>query len=148
MKRNALTLALFLTFIALAAAAAEPAAPSSMVCALGRVTICNLDGCKDGDIDALGVPGIIRLDLETGEMLAVTAADAGRRSTFRVLERKDGKITLQGFENGRAFSAVIDADGIASIATATAGRSIVMFGRCTDLALVNEGTKQEPAPKK
>lgn len=147
MKRNALTIALFLALFALAAAAAEPSQPSSMVCALGRVTICTLDGCKDGDVDALGVPGIVRLDLETGEMLAVTAADAGRRSTFRVLERKDGKTTLQGFENGRAFSAVIDADGIASIATATAGRSIVMFGRCTDLNLVTEGIKT-PAPAK
>jgi len=147
MKRNALTIALFLSLFALAAAAAEPAAPSSMVCALGRVSICTLDGCKDGDVDALGVPGIVRLDLETGEMFAVTAADAGRRSTFRVLERKDGKTTLQGFENGRAFSAVIDADGIASIATATAGRSIVMFGRCTDVNLVTEGMKP-PAPAK
>jgi len=147
MKRNALTIALFLALFAFAATAAERAAPPSMVCAPARVTICTLDGCKDGSIDDLGVPGIIRLDFETGEMVAVTAADAGRRSTFRVLERKDGKTTLQGFENGRAFSAVIDADGIASIATATGGKSIVLFGRCTDVNLVMEGLKA-PAPAK
>jgi hypothetical protein len=130
------------------AGAAEPAGPSSMVCALGRVTVCALDGCNERDVDALDVPGLIRLDFETGEMLAVTAADFGRRSTFRVLERKEGKTTLQGFENGRAFSAVINADGIASIATATEGRSIVMFGRCTDAALVTHGlTTKEPAKK-
>lgn len=148
MKRHALTIALFLCLGAFAAGAAEPAGPSSMVCALGRVSICALDGCKDAELDAIGVPGIVRLDLETGEMIAVTAADAGRRSTFRVLERKEGRVVLQGFENGRAFSAVIDADGIASIASSTDGRAIVLFGRCTDLALVNEGAKHEAAPKK
>jgi hypothetical protein len=148
MKRHALTFALFVSLVALAAGAAEPAGPASMVCALGRVSICAPDGCKDGNVDALGVPGMIRLDFETGEMLAVTPADAGRRSTFRVLERKDGKTTLQGFENGRAFSAVIDADGIASVATATAGRSIIMFGRCTDVALVTEGMKAAAPAKK
>jgi len=147
MKRTAITFALFLCLGALAAVAEEPAQPASMVCALGRVTICTTDGCKDGSIDELGVPGMVRLDFETGNMLAVTAADFGRRSTFRVLERKDGKTFLQGFENGRAFSAVIDTDGIASIATATAGRSIVMFGRCTDVEFVTEGLKP-PAPAK
>jgi hypothetical protein len=147
MKRHAITFALFLSLVTLAAGAAEPLQPSSMVCALGRVTICAPDGCKDGSIDELGVPGIIRLDFDTGEMVAVTAADFGRRSTFRVLERKDGKTTLQGFENGRAFSAVIGTDGIASIATATAGRSIVMFARCTDVDFVTDGLKA-PTPAK
>jgi hypothetical protein len=148
MKRHAFTFALLLCVAAFAAGAAEPAGPASMVCALGRVSICAVDGCKEADVDAIGVPGLVRLDFGTGEMHAVTAADAGRRSTFKVLERKDGKTTLQGFENGRAFSAVIDADGIASIASATDGRAIVLFGRCTDLTLVNEGVPAPAAVKK
>ena len=133
MKRNAIVLAFAIALLAPLAVAAPPA---SMVCALGRVTVCTLDGCQDGSIDALGVPGIIRLDFATGEMHAMTAADAGRKSTFKVIERTDERIVVQGFENNRAFSATIDADGIASVATSTDSKVVVMFGRCADVAMV------------
>jgi len=134
MKRHALTFALFLCVCAFAAGAAEPAGPASMVCALGRVSICAVDGCKEADVDAIGVPGLVRLDFGTGEMHAVTAADAGRRSTFKVLERKDGKTTLQGFENGRAFSLMItEQTGLLTAAVAREGLAVTAFGACTPL---------------
>jgi hypothetical protein len=145
MKRNGLIL---LALFSLAASAAVAAPPTSMVCALGRVTVCSIDGCKEGSIEGLGVPGMIRLDFNTGEMLAVTPEDAGRKSTFKVLERNEDRIVLQGFENNRAFSAVIDTFGIASIASSTDGRAITMFGRCSDVALVTSGMDQAAPAKK
>ena len=67
--------------------------------------------------------------------LSTTAASGENRSTpIKNLEREEGMIILQGYENGRAFSFVIaEEDGMASIAVARDGLSVAVFGACTPM---------------
>jgi hypothetical protein len=122
----------------LGAAAQTPGWPVSVVCALADPTICTPDGCHQADLDNLDVPRLIRLDLEKGVMHAVTPQHAGRRSHFKVVDSSETRIVMQGFENGRAFSGVLDEPGTLAISTAVEGTTISVFGRCTDLELIIE----------
>jgi hypothetical protein len=112
--------------------------PASVVCALSDATICTPDGCHQAALDTLDVPSLISLDLEDGVMHAVTPAHAGRRSSFKVIDVNETRIVMQGFENGRAFSGVLDEPGTLAISAAVDGTTFSVFGRCTDLKLIIE----------
>ena len=127
-----------LVLVPLAATAQAPDWPASIVCALDDATICTPAGCHEADLDALDVPRLIRLDLERGVMHAVTPQHSGRRSSFKVVERGETKLVLQGYENGRAFSAVLDEPGTLAISASTEETNFSVFGLCTDLKLVAE----------
>lgn len=79
-----------------------------------------------------------RIDLETGVMHAPTPRHSGRRSAFTVIERSEAKIVMQGYENGRAFSAVLDEPGTLAISAAIDGTTASIFALCTDLAFVTQ----------
>ena len=58
-----------------------------------------------------------------------------------MIERALEKIVMQGYENGRAFSAVLGEDGRLTLGTAIEGTTFTVFGRCTDLKLVTDAGK-------
>ncbi len=134
-----LTLAASILVLApIAATAQAPDWPASIVCSLGDATICTPAGCHEASLDTLDVPQLIRLDLEHGVMHAVTPQHSGRRSSFKVIERGETTLVLQGYENGRAFSAVLDEPGTLAISASTGETNFSVFARCTDLKLVTE----------
>jgi hypothetical protein len=125
----------------LAAAAQTSDWPSSIVCSLGDVTICTPDGCHQATLDTLELPGLLRLDLKDGVMYAVTPEDLGRRSSFKVIEASETRIVMQGFENGRAFSAVLVEPGTLAISASADGTTFSLFARCTNLQFITEAGK-------
>ncbi len=125
----------------LAAAAQATDWPASVVCSLGDVTICTAAGCHEAPIDTLEIPSLIRLDLKEGVIHAVTPDDLGRRSSFKVIEASETRIVMQGFENGRAFSAVLDEPGTLAISASTDGTTFSVFARCTNLRFITEAGK-------
>jgi hypothetical protein len=66
--------------------------------------------------------------------LQTTKASEQIRSTpFSTVSRNAGKIYLQGLENGRAFSFVIDeATGRLTVAVSRDGVAVTAFGACTN----------------
>ena len=110
--------------------------PASLLCALADPTVCTPEGCKEITLETLDLPWLIRIDLETGVMHAPTPEHSGRRSTFTVIERSEAKIVMQGYENGRAFSAVLDEPGTLAISAAIDGTTASIFALCTNLAFV------------
>jgi hypothetical protein len=130
-----------LMLAALGAGAQTPDWPAAVVCALGEPTTCTPAGCREASLDALDVPRLIRLDLEDGVMHAVTPQHSGRRSNFKVIERGETKIVMQGYENGRAFSAVLDEPGTLAISSAIEGTTFSVFAVCTDLELVADSAE-------
>ncbi len=110
--------------------------PTSIVCSLGDPTICTPEGCHQASLDTLDLPRLIRLDLEVGVMHAVTPEHAGRRSSFEIIDRSETKIVLRGYENGRAFSGVLDEPGTLALSAAVEGTTFSVFARCTDLKLI------------
>mgnify|MGYP006893475193 CR=1 FL=1 len=78
------------------------------------------------------MPSFIQVDLKK-KLLSTPAASAEqRRSPLTHLVREAGQIIVQGTENGRALSMVIDEEtGQVSMAIALDGITINVFGACT-----------------
>ncbi len=106
-----------------------------MICSAVEATVCSLEGdCEVGAPWSWDIPQFIVVDL-ADERLATTEASGENRSTpIKNIERNDGAIFLQGVENGRAFSFVINEQtGTVSVAVARDGLTVAVFGACTPM---------------
>ncbi len=97
-------------------------------------------GCIDGGecylvpLADINMPQFIVVDLETESLSTTKASGLNRVTPIKNYERADGLIYLQGVQLERAFSMVIaEATGQLSIAVATDGIGVVIFGACTTL---------------
>jgi hypothetical protein len=106
------------------------------VCAALVVVACWDDGeCEEGMPAELNVPQFIEIDLKAKRLSTTKASGENRTSPIAQLQRERGQIVLQGHEAGRAFSFVIaEETGRASVAVATDGRNVSVFGACTPVA--------------
>ena len=85
--------------------------------------------------DPKNVPQFIEVDLEAKRLATTEASGENRQTPIEHLRRVDGNIVFHGFEMGRAFSWVIDeASGRVTVAIATDGISVAIFGACTPAA--------------
>ena len=118
-----------------AAAADNLAGADGFLCAASQVTVCSVDGtCASEPPWKLDIPQFIEVDLEKKTLSTTEASGENRSTPIKNLERDEGMIILQGYENGRAFSFMIaEEDGMASIAVARDGLSVSVFGACTPL---------------
>ena len=106
------------------------------LCTPIQATLCVEDGECAVDLPwNVNIPQFIEVDLEA-KRLATTAASGENRATpIEHLRREDGNIVFHGFEMGRAFSWVIDeASGRVTVAIASDGISVAIFGACTPSA--------------
>ena len=75
-----------------------------------------------------GAPTFIKIDVTT----KVVTASAGRKSTLNTAMHLNGRLVLQGGENGRGWSATIDEDtGVMSAAVVDNDHTFSLFGACT-----------------
>jgi hypothetical protein len=103
------------------------------LCASSRVVRCySIGDCESGPPWEWNMPSFIQVDLKK-KLLSTPAASAEqRRSPITHLVREAGQIIVQGTENGRALSMVIDEEtGLASSAIALDGITVNVFGACT-----------------
>jgi len=105
-----------------------------LLCASLTATRCTPDGCTTSLPAAWNIPQFIEIDL-THKLLKTTAASGQNRSTtISSLIRQKGEIFIQGVENNRAFSFVInEASGELNAAIATPAGSNVVFAVCTPM---------------
>ena len=81
----------------------------------------------------LNVPDFVKVDLKA-KLISSTDESQVRETTIQNMERSDGLIVLQGMQNRRAWSWVIDeltGEGVMSFADEE--RAIALFGACTPL---------------
>jgi hypothetical protein len=136
MKRlKLLLLAASMTLASSALQADDLSGASDLLCTSVQATICYADGdCEIGAPWNWNVPQFIEIDLEQKTLSTTEASCENRATPIKSLEYSDGLIFLQGIENGRAFSFVIDeATGFASVAVARAGITVSVFGACTPM---------------
>ncbi|MEQ1802680.1 MAG: hypothetical protein ABL989_12210 [Gammaproteobacteria bacterium] len=103
------------------------------LCASSRVVRCySVGDCESGPPWEWNMPSFIHVDLKK-KLLSTPAASAEqRRSPLTHVARDAGQIIVQGTENGRALSMVIDeGTGLASSAIALDGITVNVFGACT-----------------
>jgi hypothetical protein len=124
-----------LVLMSSAAMAEDLTGRDRFLCSARNVTACTEDGvCVNGTPLEFNVPQFVEVDLGA-KMLSTTAAAPEYRTTpINHLKREDGVILLQGSQGDRAFSFMINESlGLATVAIATDGFNIGVFGACTPM---------------
>ncbi len=103
------------------------------LCASSRVVRCySIGDCESGPPWEWNMPSFIHVDLKKKVLSTPAASAEQRRSPLTHVGRDAGQIIVQGTENGRALSMVIDEEtGLASSAIALDGITVNVFGACT-----------------
>lgn len=124
-----------LAAIAPIAAADNLAGKNQLLCSAVQVTVCSIDGfCESGLPWEWEVPQFLEINLDKKTISTTEASGENRSSPLRSLERKEGLIILQGIENGRAFSAVLNEEfGDGTFSVARDGITISAFAACTPM---------------
>lgn len=105
------------------------------LCAAGTVTACGEDGvCLETATFDLNVPHFVEVDLVQKRLSTTKASGENRVTEIRNLHREGGVVLLQGMDRGRAFSWLIrESTGLMTVAVATDGFGITVFGSCTPM---------------
>jgi hypothetical protein len=98
------------------------------LCAMTTIMECDNSGqCERQTHDSSSTPTFIRIDGRS----QVLSAGANRKTTFRST-RLEGRLILQGGENGRGWSATIDENsGQMAAAVVDNDFTFSIFGACT-----------------
>ncbi len=115
-----------------AAAAADFDGSKTLLCVPGEAVDCLARGdCWQRTPDDLGIPRFITVDFGA-KLLSGRSADGEETTAIQNVQSIDGKQILQGAENGRGWSIVIDEQtGDMSAAVADQAAGFVLFGSCT-----------------
>ena len=108
-----------------------------IVCAPAELHVCiENDRCYVSSPADLDVPEFVVIDIDRQTISTTKASNDPRSTSFANVRRENGLIYLQGVENERAFSFVIDeATGRMSVALSSDGIAVNAFGACTDVDL-------------
>lgn len=108
-----------------------------MVCAAMLVQICvEEDTCYEASADELDIPSFVVIDTKKKRISTTRASGEDRSTTFTSVQRTGGLLFLQGIENGRAFSFIIEEQsGRVTVAIARDGAAVNVFGACTSTDL-------------
>ena len=103
------------------------------LCSAIEATVCNFDGdCNIGAPWLWDIPQFIEVDLTKKKIATTKASSENRETPILTLERSEGLVFMQGIENGRAFSFVVEErTGTLSAAVARTGITVSVFGACT-----------------
>lgn len=107
-----------------------------ILCSTGRIAACCDDGqCGQGSPDELNMPQFIEIDVPAKRVSTTRASGLNRQTTVDNLKRAGGQLVLQGTQNGRAFTILIDEKtGEMTAAVAASECSVSAFGTCTPLS--------------
>ena len=117
-----------------AATAENLADVDEMICSVAQVQICLESGeCYRADPADLSISDFVVIDTDAKTVSTTKSSELDRSTEFGRVEKEDGLIFLQGIEDGRAFSFVIDeATGRMTIAVSRDGFSVSVFGACAN----------------
>lgn len=103
------------------------------LCAPASVLVCLDDGTCDSVTPwELNIPQFIHVDLDDKRLSTTEASGENRQTVVDTALRENGRIVLQGFEGGRAYSFLIDeVTGYLTAAVARDDLTVTVFGACT-----------------
>lgn len=131
MTRRTLALSLLAVSLAAVEAGAEGLdASKPLVCSLTEAAECDgVAACSDVTLEQIDLPPLWRVDF-AGKLLS--SQDGARSSPISALETLDSALVLQGHQNGRGWTLVIErATGHASVSAADAEGAFVLAGSCS-----------------
>ena len=123
-----------LTLVASPALADNIENADRLLCSTSRIIVCFENGeCVDALPWELNVPQFVIIDAKKMTLSTTKASDEARSTPIRTLLRDEGTLILQGVEQGRAFSFVIDElSGLLTASVARDSMAVSVFGACTD----------------
>jgi len=128
------SLSLLIAAVALTVAAAAPAegvdGAAPLVCDLVEAAQCDgVAHCTDVTVEQIDLPPVWLVDFEAKQL----ASEDGARTTPIVsVEKLDAALLLQGNQNGRGWTMVVDrASGHLSASLVDATGAFVLAGACT-----------------
>ncbi len=103
-----------------------------LMCFVGEIHECEpARACQRFTPAEIDLPEIIHIDFKAKELRGVTANGRAVRTPILSITREGGSVSLQGHENGRSFSIVVDAvTGKLSGAASEPGAGFLVFGTC------------------
>ena len=113
-----------------AAVGAEPLDTSKpLACALAEAAECDeMATCSDVTLEQIELPGAWRIDFAAKQLVST---DGQRTSPIGTVEVLDAVVVLQGHQNGRGWTLVLDrATGHLSGAIAGAEGTFILAGGC------------------
>ena len=130
-KVSLLGLGMSLTPYHFAIAAFDGSSP--LLCATIEAIECStLDECTVGTPESVNIPQFLKFNFKAKQVEAVTPRKKKRKSNIRRLERVDGKLVVQGIEQGRGWSIVIsEKTGKLSASIVGDQLGFLVFGACT-----------------
>jgi hypothetical protein len=104
-----------------------------ILCTTISATSCDPElGCETGSASHIDVPQFFRVDVKGKKIRGTRPSGNAIETKIVSTENQDGKLILQGVENGRGWSLLVD-EQTGTMTIAVAGRSVsfVVFGACT-----------------
>ncbi len=89
--------------------------------------------CVGGDADDVSLPEFIRINIEDKTIKILDEGRTGETTTIRTVERAGASTILQGIENGRGWTFLINDEGETVLTVTDDGVGWVAFGDCTTL---------------
>ena len=105
-----------------------------ILCSVSRIMLCVEDGeCFPVSAIELDAPQFLVIDLKKKTITTTEASAEHRLSNVANLVRENGRVFLQGIENNRAYSILIEQDiGRFTGSVSRDGITMSTFGACTD----------------
>jgi hypothetical protein len=102
----------------------------SLQCALAEAAECDEAAeCSDVTLEQIELPGVWRIDFAAKQLVST---DGQRTSPIHAVEALDAVVVLQGHQNGRGWTLVLDrATGHLSGAVAGAEGAFILAGGCS-----------------
>ncbi len=114
-------------------AIAELDTSSPLLCSIINVAEYSLEeDCFEGTAETFDLPQFIRIDFQNNVISEVGVNNTQRKSKITNLKRVDNSLIMQGIENGRSWSVIVDRETGKLSATASEVQvGFVVFGACT-----------------
>ena len=104
-----------------------------LLCAVIQTFGCGADGeCTRGVAKDIDIPQFLKIDFEKKTISSTPEAGPVRVTKIKNMERLEGRLFLQGVQNGRAWSMTInEASGQATLSASDDQVGFIVFGACT-----------------
>jgi hypothetical protein len=102
-----------------------------LLCAVSSIVECeNTATCERRQLEEAGMPTFFRVNFADATVIAADAS--GAKAEVRTATRADGRLILQGGQQGRGWTATIAEDtGKMTVAVVDHDAGFVIFGACT-----------------
>lgn len=135
-------IAVLLLSLPMAAAAGEFDGSKPLICSTTKVIECTPEGgCREVTPESVAVPQFLTVDLDKKTIKATGKNDGDRKSVIRSVERLEGRLILQGSDEGIqdvrdsvGWSATLSEETGKFVVTASGDQvAFIVYGACTQL---------------